>query len=342
MTATEKAAETTQPAATPHQPEVTAAPVIELPLAQVIVGERIRKDLGDLGDLTDSLRELGILNPLTLGPGNQLIAGQRRLKVAEALGWETVPCRVFPTFAEGSLAAAKAEHDENQCRKDFTPSEAAAWLKANKPRLDAEGQARRLAASAHGAKGGRPKRGENPAPKKGARKNKHAGEALAVAGKVTGMSRGKLAGAVEVTEAAEKDPTLSDVVAEMDRTGKVAPAVEEVRRRQGKDKVSKAKPARKPLSVAAVRDHINALDLNDRVELVEVMFGKCPEDVTRLRLSIPQLEMHAGRLPSNDIARFVAMLLMLLARRQPRKKKFDLRRGGTGFRFAVTVTKRPS
>ncbi len=42
------------------------------------VKNRVRKDLGNLEDLKDSLRRYGLLNPITLNSKYELIAGERR------------------------------------------------------------------------------------------------------------------------------------------------------------------------------------------------------------------------------------------------------------------------
>ena len=52
------------------------------------IKKRVRRDLGDLEALKESLRLYGLLNPITLNSKYELIAGERRLEAAKSLGWE--------------------------------------------------------------------------------------------------------------------------------------------------------------------------------------------------------------------------------------------------------------
>lgn len=91
-------------------------------VADVTVGERARRDYGDLTSLMDSIREHGILQPIGLAPGNHLLFGGRRLEAAKRLGM-TVINVTRPSTQTDALSLLKAERDENTCRKDMTPEE---------------------------------------------------------------------------------------------------------------------------------------------------------------------------------------------------------------------------
>lgn len=93
------------------------------PISEIKLGPRCRKDMGDLDALADSIRALGtLLQPVGLGPDLELIFGERRLRAVQLLGWEEVPVIVFAHLDEAVLAA-RAERDENTCRKEFAPTE---------------------------------------------------------------------------------------------------------------------------------------------------------------------------------------------------------------------------
>lgn len=94
----------------------------EIHLDQIVIGERARRDYGDMTDLMESIREHGVLSPITLLPGNRLLCGGRRVEAARALGMESIPFHVAKT-QDDALARIKAERDENTCRKDMTPEE---------------------------------------------------------------------------------------------------------------------------------------------------------------------------------------------------------------------------
>ena len=63
--------------------------------------------------LAESIREVGMIHPITIGRDNTLIAGLHRLSAAKSLGWTQVDCTV--TDLEG-LQAEMAEIDENLIR----------------------------------------------------------------------------------------------------------------------------------------------------------------------------------------------------------------------------------
>ncbi len=55
------------------------------------IGENVRKDYGDLTELTASIKEHGVMKPLELTTSNLLVDGHRRLKAAKAAGLTEVP-----------------------------------------------------------------------------------------------------------------------------------------------------------------------------------------------------------------------------------------------------------
>ena len=59
-------------------------------ISDIKVKKRVRKDLGELDALKQSLRTYGLLNPITLNSKYELIAGERRLEAAKAIGWENI------------------------------------------------------------------------------------------------------------------------------------------------------------------------------------------------------------------------------------------------------------
>jgi hypothetical protein len=65
-----------------------------MPITDVKVGKRIRKDMGDIEGLADSIRELGLLQPIVVFPDGRLILGERRLRAAKLLGWKEIPVTI--------------------------------------------------------------------------------------------------------------------------------------------------------------------------------------------------------------------------------------------------------
>jgi ParB family chromosome partitioning protein len=60
-------------------------------IADIRIGERIRKDMGDIASLAESIEDLGLINPITVTPDGLLLSGERRLRAAKQLGWKRIP-----------------------------------------------------------------------------------------------------------------------------------------------------------------------------------------------------------------------------------------------------------
>jgi len=91
--------------------------VHDLPIEQVVIGERFRKDMGDLEGLTNSVKEKGILQPITVDTEYMLIAGGRRIEAAKLAGLTHIPAIIRKTVDE--LDLREVELYENIHRKDM-------------------------------------------------------------------------------------------------------------------------------------------------------------------------------------------------------------------------------
>ena len=98
---------------------------MKIKISHIKVGDRFRKDFGDLQGLADSIAELGQLHPIGVDSNYNLIFGERRIKACELLGRDTV---------EGSVihldSLIKGEFAENEFSKGWTVSERVAILEA--------------------------------------------------------------------------------------------------------------------------------------------------------------------------------------------------------------------
>ncbi len=98
-------------------------------LDAITVADRIRKDNGDIELLAQSIRERGLINPVTImeqtGGGYVLIAGLRRLNAVRSLGETEIRATVLsPMEADESLMLEIAENEQ---RKEFTMAERLAY-----------------------------------------------------------------------------------------------------------------------------------------------------------------------------------------------------------------------
>ncbi|MEE0886035.1 MAG: ParB/RepB/Spo0J family partition protein [Treponema sp.] len=85
------------------------------------IKKRVRRDLGDLEALKNSLRTYGLLNPITLNNKYELIAGERRLQAAKQLGWTNINAVIQNNLSE--VEELEMELEENNQRKEFTNEE---------------------------------------------------------------------------------------------------------------------------------------------------------------------------------------------------------------------------
>ena len=90
-------------------------------IKDIKIKKRVRKDLGDLENLKDSLRTYGLLNPITLNSRYELIAGERRLTAATQLGWTNIQANIVDNLTE--VEQLEMEIAENNQRKEFTDEE---------------------------------------------------------------------------------------------------------------------------------------------------------------------------------------------------------------------------
>lgn len=96
---------------------------MQIQIDEVIIRKRVRKNLGDLSSLMDSLRRHGLLNPIVINSRNELIAGHRRTEAARRLGWKTIEARIADSDDEADLV--EMEIEENTQRKALTSDELA-------------------------------------------------------------------------------------------------------------------------------------------------------------------------------------------------------------------------
>lgn len=129
---------------------------------------------------------------------------------------------------DGALALLRAESDENACRKEFTPSDAAAIGKTLEQLEKPKARARQKRTQAKGkSKDGQPLIGSGNLPPP--TEETETGRTRDKVAEAVGMSGRTFEKAKAVTEAAEENPELFGLVQEkMDRTGKVDPAFKKV------------------------------------------------------------------------------------------------------------------
>jgi ParB family chromosome partitioning protein len=198
-----------------------------LPITEIVIGPRVRRDMGDIESLAESIKRHGLLHPVVVKNDKTLVAGHRRIEAARQLGWETIPVTMIEV-----ADLLSAERDENAERKDFTPTEAVAIGRLieqeHRAKIEEQKHAQRVAA---GLRSAAKRNGmEILPPVHGA-----LGPARETAAKAVGMGAPKYTQAQEIVAAAEADPeTFGDLPEKMDETGNVSGTHRELERRKGK------------------------------------------------------------------------------------------------------------
>ena len=170
-------------------------------ISQIIIGERVRKDMGDLQEMAESIKRNGLILPVAVRRDRLLIDGERRIRAATLLGWKEI--RAVVGNPEDFLSA---ENDANSMRKDWTPMEKLSMgeqiEEAHRKKIEAQ---KHVLAVAAGRKSGEKRTG-----KATARSNEPpvepAGESGAAAAQGLGMSKTTYYRTKAVAEAAQSNP----------------------------------------------------------------------------------------------------------------------------------------
>ena len=94
---------------------------MKIPIEDIVVKKRIRKELVDIEALAESFKRHGQISPIVVNKKNVLIAGGRRLEAAKFLGWRTINVIVSDSVDE--LEMLELEIEENIQRRDFNIEE---------------------------------------------------------------------------------------------------------------------------------------------------------------------------------------------------------------------------
>ncbi len=98
--------------------------VMPVELSKLFVGKtNVRKSPGDVGDLVDSIKQKGVLEPVLARPVGgrfELVVGSRRFEAAKIVGLKKVPSIVRPMTDEEAIIVSLVENIQ---RRDIEPEE---------------------------------------------------------------------------------------------------------------------------------------------------------------------------------------------------------------------------
>lgn len=123
---------------------------IKAELHAVTVPDNRRRKSGPVSAIAESMKRVGLINPITLTKDLVLISGLHRFEAAQSLGWEHIDARIIDADAR------LVEIDENLCRNELTALERAEHRSERKRLYEAmypevkHGGDRRSVSSGHG------------------------------------------------------------------------------------------------------------------------------------------------------------------------------------------------
>ena len=222
-------------------------------IVDIKIGDRARRDPGDIESLAKSIEQVGLLHPVVVNPNNELVSGFRRIEAYKLLGRDEIPHRVAENL-DGARKLLQAERDENTERKELSPSEMVVLAERLEPLERAQAEKRKIAAlTPRKSKASKDAQQSPEAPGGGKLPPREKGKSRDKVAAAVGTSERTLKKAKEIVVAANAEPEkYGALVEEMDATGKVDPAYRKLREIQveesGSTKPRTPNPFHKPLS----------------------------------------------------------------------------------------------
>lgn len=91
---------------------------MKVKISDIKVGDRVRRDYGDIEGLAVDIQRHGLYHPIILDEDNNLMMGERRLRAHKALGMDEIEVKKVKDLDD--LTKKEMEIEENLRRKDFT------------------------------------------------------------------------------------------------------------------------------------------------------------------------------------------------------------------------------
>ncbi|MFO7890079.1 MAG: ParB N-terminal domain-containing protein [bacterium] len=107
---------------------------MRLKINDIKIGSRIRQNIGDITSLKESIRTIGLLQPIIVNKKKELISGFRRLESCRQLGWTDIEAKMIET-EEDKLKELDVEYHENLGRLNLSPEEKQNYLETREKLL---------------------------------------------------------------------------------------------------------------------------------------------------------------------------------------------------------------
>lgn len=109
----------------------------EMDIGAIRVKPHVRRDLGDLTGLEQSIRKLGLLQPVLVDRSRVLVAGARRLEACRRAGLSRIPVVQLEIDAQ-DMTALDVQADENLCREALSDCDLEQMIRRKKALMGAE------------------------------------------------------------------------------------------------------------------------------------------------------------------------------------------------------------
>jgi len=96
--------------------------LLSVPLKDIDIGDRARKEYKNIGVLAEDIRKKGLIQPIAVQRQNDkflLLAGGRRMAAAKIAGLEYIPCRIYSETLD-ELDRREIELMENVSRENLS------------------------------------------------------------------------------------------------------------------------------------------------------------------------------------------------------------------------------
>lgn len=150
---------------------VSAAPVSTVRIADIQIGTRRRVSLGRLDRLQRSIAARGLINPIVLRNGHDLVAGQRRLEACKRLGWTSIPARHVERMSDEELRAIELEENSERLALNDYDASAARLAEIRQAEADLKAKAEAEFRSNVDRNSKRGRKNEGRPPKAGSRRD---------------------------------------------------------------------------------------------------------------------------------------------------------------------------
>lgn len=107
---------------------------MKLNINEIKIGSRIRQDTGDLSLLKESIRKMGLLQPIIVNTKKELISGFRRLQACRQLEWDEIEVKIIKT-EDDKVKKLDLEYHENLGRLNLSPEEKQHYLETREKLL---------------------------------------------------------------------------------------------------------------------------------------------------------------------------------------------------------------